>query len=116
MPSNLKCKRYLEAEGRRCGHPRAERRYVVRQRKLGDFDVTGKPKTGQKQYVGAFCFPCWIEVMPTLPLELFLGWSPKPGSMAYSRAMEALHKQVDVLRKMWQEEMQKHEARLRNAG
>lgn len=94
---NLKCKRYLEAEGRRCGCS-AERRYA------------------RKQCVGTFCFPCWIEVMETLPLKIFFGWTPTPGSPAEAKAREMVRADIGRLREQWIKVVEKYEAEQNIAG
>jgi hypothetical protein len=88
---NLKCKRYLEAEGRKCGHPSAERRMV------------------RKQFVGTFCFPCWLEVMPTLPLSYFYDKPIPLGAEDYAR--EQVYKKVAEVRKQWEELLAAEEAK-----
>lgn len=113
---NLKCKRYIESKGAKCGHSSAERRFVTKQRGREDFDISGESKSGQRQCVGTFCFPCWLEVIETLPLRMFFSFTPLPGSELEERARKAVRAKVDGLRKVWQEEVQKHEARLKNAG
>ena len=91
MPHNLKCKRYLEAEGRKCGMP-ALRRKV------------------RKQHIGTFCFPCWLEVMPTLPLSYY-GFAGPLNPMQESQAWKAVYKQIESLRSEWERLLAEEEAK-----
>lgn len=79
---NLKCKRFIETKGEKCGLP-ALRRMV------------------RKQHVGTFCFPCWLEVVPTLPFSYFFDKPIPPGAEGYAR--EQVYKEIAKLKMRWEE-------------
>lgn len=78
----MKCRRYIKSRGEKCGMP-AELRFAGKQR------------------VGAFCFPCWLVVMETLPTEFFFKRKFVSGSPVEREARRLIHEEHEKLRKMW---------------
>lgn len=80
-----KCNRFIKSKGAKCG-------------------MSAEMRSVRGQHVGAFCFPCWLVVMETLPLEMFFRRKFVPGSLAARQARRVVHEEHEKLRKQWIEE------------
>lgn len=77
-----KCKRFIKSKGEKCG-ARAERRVI------------------RGQLVGTFCFPCWLEVVETLPIEFLFNMSNLSAGQQYAvqqRGREVVHAEIQKVK------------------